>query len=174
VKPTARQVAARQAKWDEEVAGKLPDLLRELLSSPSCATDPPRTHGVYLFSEGGTPLYVGRTGRTERSRLANKDGHSNFATRHRAHTRARHNEGTYAYRLAVEACREGGIALASTRAENCENPEFMEEFRRQCDRVSAMEFRVVEIGDDKLAAVFEVYAATVLGTGKLLGDELAA
>ncbi len=40
----------------------------------------------------------------------------------------------------------------------------MEHFRAQCQRVEEMGFRVVEIDDDRLAAVFEVYAATVLKT----------
>jgi hypothetical protein len=40
----------------------------------------------------------------------------------------------------------------------------MEHFCAECARVKAMEYRVVEIGDDKLAAVFEVYASFVLGT----------
>jgi hypothetical protein len=52
-----------------------------------------------------------------------------------------------------------------TRADYVLNPAFVREFVRQCERVRAMEFRVVEIADDKLAAVFEVYAATVLKTG---------
>jgi hypothetical protein len=39
----------------------------------------------------------------------------------------------------------------------------MEEFRRQCMLVREMGVRVVEINDNKLSAVFEVYAATMLG-----------
>jgi hypothetical protein len=38
----------------------------------------------------------------------------------------------------------------------------MTEFRSQCDLVRAMGVKVVEINDNKLAAVFEIYAATVL------------
>jgi hypothetical protein len=40
----------------------------------------------------------------------------------------------------------------------------MEHFRKQCQRVKAMEFRVVEIDDDRLAVVFEVYASAILKT----------
>jgi hypothetical protein len=39
----------------------------------------------------------------------------------------------------------------------------MAEFRRQCGIVADMGVRVVEINDNKLAAVFEIYAASVLG-----------
>ena len=108
-------------------------------------------------------MYVGRTGRTERS-IEKGRGHSNFRTRRAAHTHARHNEGTYAYRLALDRFADAGGIRAATRAANCANPDFMEHFQKQCHRVKRMEFRVVEIDDDRLAAVFEVYAATVLKT----------
>jgi len=39
----------------------------------------------------------------------------------------------------------------------------MTEFRRQCSIVADMGVRVVKINDNKLAAVFEIYGATVLG-----------
>jgi hypothetical protein len=48
----------------------------------------------------------------------------------------------------------------------------MEEFRRQCQRVKEMEFRVVEILDDKVAAVFEVLRGDDLEDLKLLGNKL--
>jgi hypothetical protein len=161
---TANDVASRRNAWTREVATQLPRLLRSLLESDDCANRPPQTHGVYLFSEFGVPMYVGRTGHTERSRTAGKRGSSGFAARRRGHTQPDHNKGTYAYRLALERCRESGVALIGTRKQNCANPAFMKEFRRQCQRVKAMEFRTVTITDDKLAAVFEVYASTILGT----------
>jgi hypothetical protein len=39
----------------------------------------------------------------------------------------------------------------------------MDEFRRQCLRVRRMGFQVVEIDDNRLAAVFEIYAVAALG-----------
>jgi hypothetical protein len=39
----------------------------------------------------------------------------------------------------------------------------MDEFRRQCERVARMDFQVVEITENRLAAVFEIYAAAALG-----------
>lgn len=103
-----------------------------------------------------------RVGSTERSKLAGK-GHSSFRTRLRSHARPRHNEGTYAYARTVRAFRRKRLPLAETRKANCEDPAFMEEFRRQCERIRAMGFQVAEITDDRVAAVFEVYAAAVLG-----------
>ena len=163
-RPTAKQIVSRQADWEAEVSVKLPVLLSDLLHCQDCADSPPKSHGVYLFSDHGTPMYVGRTGRTERSIAANKVSHSNFASRRRGHITPRHTSGTYAYRLAVAAFAERKKPLAGTREANSQDTEFMAEFRSQCERVKAMEFRVVEITDDKLAAVFEVYAATVLKT----------
>jgi hypothetical protein len=163
------KIADRQRRWDEQITAQLPKLLTKLLESPiyGAAPDrpkPPKAYGVYLFSERGRPCYVGRVGLTERSRRAGK-GFSNFRTRLNGHTsrRAQHNEATYAYTLTCEVFRDRGIALAPTRAANCKDPAFTEEFRRQIERVRDMDFQVVEIKEDRLAAVFEVYAATVLG-----------
>ena len=162
-------IADRQRRWDGQITAQLPELLTKLLESPiyGAAPDrpkPPKAYGVYLFSERGRPCYVGRVGLTERSRRAGK-GFSNFRTRLNGHTsrRAQRNEATYAYNRTCDVFRGRGIALAPTRAKNCDNPAFMEEFRRQIEHVVKMDFQVVEINTDRLAAVFEVYAATVLG-----------
>ena len=163
------KVRDRKAEWAEQVTKRLPKLLSELLAcdvyglGDGCELPPANVrYGVYLFSEKRQPRYVGRVGLTERSKLAGKS-YSSFRTRLRSHSRPRHNEGTYAYSRAVRAFRRKHLPLAETRKANCENPAFMKEFRRQCERVRAMGFQVVEITDDRLAAVFEVYAATVLG-----------
>jgi hypothetical protein len=168
MRPRDPNIADRQRRWDEQITAQLPELLTKLLESPiyGAAVDrpkPPEAYGVYLFSERGRPRYVGRVGLTERSRRAGKR-FSNFRTRLNGHTsrRARHNEATYAYKLTCEVFRDRGIALQTRDANNI-NPAFMEEFRRQIERVTEMDFQVVEINNDRLAAVFEVYAATVLG-----------
>jgi len=160
-------VRSRQERWSLEITEKLPVLLERLLTSDVFGLGdgvprPPEAYGVYLFSEKGRPRYVGRVGLTERSKRAGKR-FSSFRTRLYGHTRPRHSEGTFAYRLACEAFRRKKLPLAATRADNCASEEFRDEFRRQCQRVKKMEFRVVEIKDDALAYVFEVYAATVLG-----------
>jgi len=161
-------INANRERWEREVDDRLPALLDCLLASEvyglgAGRQPPPETYGVYLFSENGEPRYVGRVGLTERSRLAGAR-YSSFRTRLRGHVRARHNEGTFAYALAVAAFRDRGLPLAGTRQGNSDNPEFHEEHTRQCKRVREMEFRVVEIPADEsvLAATFEMYAATVL------------
>jgi hypothetical protein len=161
------KIRAREQRWDEEVTARLPDLLAELLDSPVYGLTqgrprPPENYGVYLFTEGGRPRYVGRVGLTERSRRAGKR-FSNFRTRLGGHTRPRHGEGTYAYARTVRHFRWHGLPLAETRNGNAADPEFTAEFRRQCERVCRMGFQVVEITDNRLAAVFEIYAAVALG-----------
>lgn len=161
-------LARRQAAWAREVTSQLPSLLTQLLESPIYGLSPdrpslPQKHGVYLFVDAeDAPLYVGRVGLTDRSRLAGKR-FSSFRTRIRAHVQPRHNSGTFAYARTCERFREEGRALAGTRAANCQDLEFMAEFRHQCDFLRNAGVRIVEINDNKLSAVFEIYAATVLG-----------
>jgi len=169
IKRSDPKIAIRKRQWDEEVAKQLPDLLARLLNSPiyglGKARDlPPAAYGVYLFSEKGKPRYVGRVGLTERSKRVGKR-FSNFRTRLRGHARPRHNEGTYAYARTVAQFRDMGLPLGSSRKANCENPEFMDAFRGHCERVRDMDFQVVEMDADsnRLAAVFEIYAAFALG-----------
>lgn len=169
MRPTRRQIASAHAAWEKDVVARLPGLLADLLASPVYGlgpnrSAPPATHGVYLFSDDMGPMYVGRAGWTERARRAGRPGFSNFNTRLRSHTYARDNEGTFAYRLTCEEFRKREQPLGLTRATNCANEMFMVEFRRQCARVTLMEFRIIEITNDRLAAVFEIYAATVLRT----------
>lgn len=161
-------IAERQKAWDREVSGKMAGLLRQILDSPVYGLTgdrplPPEQHGVYmLIDDAGEPRYVGRVGLTDRSRRAGKR-FSSFRTRVRGHAVPRHNNGTYAYARACEHFRSLGRELAPTRKGNCEDAEFMAEFRRQCGIVRDMGVQVVEIDDNKVAAVFEIYAATVLG-----------
>ena len=158
----------RQKTWDREVTSELHGLLRQLLTSPVYGLTrdrplPPERHGIYLLiDDAGAPQYVGRVGLTDRSRRAGKR-FSSFRTRIRGHAVARHNNGTYAYARTCEHFRSQGRQLASTRKGNCDDTEFMAEFRRQCSLVSDMGVRIVEIDDNRVAAVFEIYAATVLG-----------
>lgn len=98
----------RERTW-AEVEAKLPGYLETLLASDVFGRSPgrrpaPREHGVYLFTEAGRHLYVGRCGLTERAAKRGR-GHSNFRTRLAGHARpsSAHNQATFAWRLAVEA-----------------------------------------------------------------------
>ena len=138
----------RKEEW-AEVARQLPRYLEMLLASETFGRGPgrkppPREHGVYLFTEAGRHLYVGRCGLTERA--AKKGvGYSNFRTRLAGHTRpsSAHNQATFAWRLTVEAIEGRWEDLPTTRIDLGRDSRFLEEFLRQKERVTAMEFRVV-------------------------------
>lgn len=148
----------------------LPRFLEALLASEafgrgSGRKPPPREHGVYLFSEAGRHLYVGRCGLTERA-AKRGGGRSNFRTRLGGHTRpsSAHNQATFAWRLAVEAIDGKFEDLPLVRAELQRDSRFRREFMRQKERVCEMDFRVVAITDDFESYVFEPYAALMLKT----------
>lgn len=159
----------RKQKWAEAEA-KLPRYLEALLDCEvfgrgAGRTPPPREHGVYLFTEAGRHLYVGRCGLTERAARKGA-GHSNFRTRLAAHTRpsSGHNQATFAWRLAVEAIDGQFEDLPDIRAELQQDSPFRREFSLQKECVTAMDFRVATITDDFESYVFEPYAALVLDT----------
>lgn len=159
----------RKQAW-AEVEAKLPGYLKALLVSDVFGRGPgrkppPHEHGVYLFTEVGRHLYVGRCGLTERA-AKKGGGHSNFRTRLAGHTRpsSGHNQATFAWRLAVEAVEGQLDGLPTTRAGLEVDSRFREEFLRQKERVTAMEFRAVTITHDFESYVFEPYAALMLGT----------
>ncbi len=160
---------ARKREW-AKVEAKLPGYLEALLDSEVFGRGPgreppPREHGVYLFTEAGRHLYVGRCGLTDRAAKRGR-GHSNFRTRLAGHTRpsSAHNQATFAWRLAVEAVEGQFEGLPTTRAELQLDSRFRREFLRQKERVSAMDFRVATISDNFESYVFEPYAALMLDT----------
>lgn len=159
----------RKEAWTK-VEAKLSGYLEVLLASEVFGRGPgrnpaPREHGVYLFTEAGKHLYVGRCGLTERAAKRGR-GHSNFRTRLAGHTRpsSAHNQATFAWRLAVEAVEGQFEGLPITRAELQLDSRFQREFVRQKERVAAMDFRVVTITDNFESYVFEPYAALMLET----------
>jgi hypothetical protein len=154
------------------VEAKLPGYLEGLLASEVFGrgpgrTPPPREHGVYLFTEAGRHLYVGRCGLTERAAESEEGrGYSNFRTRLAGHTRpsSAHNQASFAWRLAVKAVDGRFEGLPTTRAALERDSRFRQEFALQKERVTEMDFRVVTITDNFESYVFEPYAALVLGT----------
>jgi hypothetical protein len=159
----------RNRDW-AKVEAKLPGYLEALLDSEVFGRGPgreppPREHGVYLFTEAGRHLYVGRCGLTERA-VKKGRGHSNFRTRLAGHTRpsSAHNQATFAWRLAVEAVEGQFEGLPTTRAELQLDSRFRREFVRQKERVAAMEFQVATIADNFESYIFEPYAALMLDT----------
>jgi hypothetical protein len=163
--------ALRQAEWMAMVGGleaRLDALLESEVYGRGVAEREaaPITHGVYLFTEGGRHLYVGRTGKTERSARAGKQSASGFRARLAGHSRPGSglSSATFAIRLALEQAAKEGSPITAARSELLEHPRFPALFVAAKERITAMEFRSVEIEDDRESAVFEVYAAYMLET----------
>lgn len=121
---------------------------------PTLPRDAPK-ECVYLFSEAGKDLYVGRT-RHLRQRM-----------RQHSIPSSRHNQAVFAFRLARQ---ETGRLVAAysgdgTRALLAANDAaFAAAFTGAKGRVRAMELRYVEETDPLRQVLLEIYASIVLAT----------
>ncbi len=110
--------------------------------------------GIYLLSENGQHLYVGRS-RDIRGRIGR---HSRPGATHRM--------AAFAFRLAREAT--GNVTATYTkkgsRADLMENPQFDLAFGSAKTRIRAMELRFVEESNPIRQAVLEIYVAVSLQT----------
>jgi hypothetical protein len=114
-----------------------------------------KSKGVYLFTEDGTHLYVGRSNR--------------LLERYKNHWMANktEREAAFAFKLARRAT---GFEKASyqkgdgSRKGLAANPVFHEAFTRAKARIQAMEYRWVIEPDPTTQCLLEIYVATVLGT----------
>jgi hypothetical protein len=111
--------------------------------------------GIYLFSENGRHLYVGRSNK--------------LRGRHGRHCRpgATHRQASFAFQLAREAT---GRMIASykagldSRAGLMEDATFRNAFNDAKSRIRLMEYRYIEESDQNRQALLEIYCAVVLGT----------
>jgi len=103
--------------------------------------------GIYLFSEGGQPLYVGRTNRL-RNRL-------------QYHTRNNHNQATFAFLLA--RYQTGNLKASykpeGSRKDLLENLEFRAAFDTARERIRKMDVQFVEEPDPIKQTILEVFTA---------------
>lgn len=114
-----------------------------------------RGSGIYLFSENGRHLYVGRT--------------RNVRTRYGQHSRpsSKHNTAPFAFKLARE---ETGITAADYRAGGrgrvalSAEAEFSAAFARAITRIRNMDFRFVAEPDPTRQCLLEVYVSVVHST----------
>ena len=107
--------------------------------------------GVYVFYEGDTPIYVGRS-RRMRQRI-----------REHGATSSRHESATFAFKLLRHVIREPeGHSSKYTRPELQE--KYASQYAAQRKRVRNMRFRVVEIEDPVKQTMFETYAILALDT----------
>ena len=96
----------------------LPEMLEQLLSSEvyNLNSRPPKgKRGIYLFSEEGQHLYIGRTGITARSRAKGEEPITSFRHRFDQHTQLGRPPGasSFASRLLREHAGELGLAVPS-------------------------------------------------------------
>ncbi len=110
--------------------------------------------GVYLFSEGARPMYVGRT-KNLKQRVGN---HCSYGSRE--------NQAVFAFKLAREAAGKPRASYATdgSRAALMMNPAFATVFREAKQRVRRMDLRFVEETDALRQALLEMYVAVVLRT----------
>lgn len=134
--------------------GRLEQLIR---SQPFTYVNKPArlpVSGVYLFSEGGAPLYVGRTNHLSQ-RLGN-------------HCRAgsKSNQSSFAFKLAREAAGITKVAYSGdeTRLALMTRPDFVAGFAAAKVRLNKMQIRVVEERDQVQQALLEIYCAVALKT----------
>ncbi len=110
--------------------------------------------GLYLFSEGSSHLYVGRTNRL-RQRLQNHCAPSGT-----------HFTATFAFRIARDECciPKATYTKEGSRQTLTDIPKFARAFRKAKKRVRHMDIRYVAEDDQTRQALLEIYVATVLGT----------
>lgn len=110
--------------------------------------------GIYLFSDGDVPLYVGRSNRLRK--------------RYFLHTRegSQHNQASFAFRLAAEGLNlpPASYTKQGSRRVVASTDEFIQEFSSAKKRIRAMSYRYVEETDQTRQALLEIYAAVLLRT----------
>lgn len=127
--------------------GKLPRL---------AGRGPEKLSGVYLFSERGNHLYVGRS------------NHIKQRYRYHCSTSSKDGAAPFAYRLACKVSGQTGRSYVKghpdTRSCKMADPEFQRHFVQAKERIKEMEFRFVIEPDPVRQAILEVYCAEVLET----------
>ena len=145
----------------EYIIASMNPLLEQLQNSqPHYA---PRYHGlpqkgIYVFYEGGTPMYIGRVGITSKQIMRKRISQHTIPS-------SRHNQAVFAFRLLQESLGvTTGHGAELSREELAEKYE--REFKEMKKRVRNMEVRAVEIKDSVIQTVFEVYATLALKTAR--------
>lgn len=157
-----------------EVVAWLPGMLEILLGGEVYNLDrrPPRDkRGIYLFSEGSSHLYVGRTGITARARSGLTTSGTSFRARFDNHTQPATNPGTapFANRLLRERAGELGVTIPASwwKTRKQETSQIFDLDKQAKLRIGSMDCRVVPFDDDGSgvrSTIAEVYVHVCLGT----------
>ena len=110
--------------------------------------------GIYLFSQGGKHLYIGRS--------------DNIRRRMGLHTRpsSTHNQATFAFRMAR---KELGIPLPTykpegSRSDLASNPRFLSAFQAAKSEIREMEVHFLAEEDPIMQVLLEIYISLTLDT----------
>ena len=109
--------------------------------------------GIYLFSENGKPVYVGRS--------------RNIRNRYNGHIYSSRDSASFAFLLARDKTGNNEAIDKSdpkTRKELMEDCNFRNAFDKARHRIREMEFRYVEESDSIRQALLEIYCAVKLNT----------
>jgi hypothetical protein len=110
--------------------------------------------GIYLFSDGKTHMYVGRS--------------DNIRRRIALHCRvsSQHNQATFAFRMARSKTGQTQAAYTSSgsRLQMAKDAVFGPAFTASKARIRTLDLRFVEEADPTRQALLEIYIATVLET----------
>jgi hypothetical protein len=134
----------------------LDEQLRKLLQmAPLTLEQPIRNSpkgGVYLFTENGVHLYVGRTKRHFSDRLK---GHVNTAT-----------DCPFAFRIARKETgfTESAYSGDGTRKKLLANPHFVSAYEAAKKRIKEMEVRWIHEPEPTRQALLEIYVSVILKT----------
>jgi hypothetical protein len=112
----------------------------------------PDAPGIYLFSDGDIPIYVGQS-RKLRTRLRQHTGAAN-----------RQNQASFAFNLAKREALAGSVDVKRSRAVLEADLDFVPRFDKARADVAAMNVQFIELADPIARTLFEVYAAIALDT----------
>jgi hypothetical protein len=142
----------------QKAVREMEPLFAELQASPKhrVADHPavPDAPGIYLFSEGGRPVYVGQS-RKLRTRLKQHTG----VTRDQ-------NQASFAFNLAKREAARAGLDIERWRKVLQADPAFTPHFDAARAQVAAMDVQFIELPDPITRTLFEVYAALALDTAE--------
>ena len=106
--------------------------------------------GVYLFSEGESHLYVGRSRKVKKRILQ--------------HSQQSSTEAHFAFRLARDevGIRKPTYKKEGSRKELLKHAPFRAAFEQEKKRIAKMAIRYVRVDDSMTQALLEIYTSTVL------------
>lgn len=151
-----REMSGDGVRRFEDAVAQMPALLDALLAAAKhrVADHPsvPNSPGIYLFSDGETPVYVGQS-RKLRSRLKQHTGATN-----------RQNQASFAFNVAKREAKLAKVDVLRQRAVLESDAEFVPHFDAARASVAAMDVQFIELADPIARTLFEVYAALALDT----------